>query len=162
MALRHPLPLGLGQRRLAAAAVMIGVTIAADLWLATYKSPNAALIATTHDSLHEVSLKWPQFFSSPAWVVPSALGIGLLGLAAAAIVLGLRLTAAALTLGAGLAGAVALHTYLTTPRIPTAIPEGLSPTLARPGWVGPTALAIVLLALATANVLVAARRSSPP
>jgi hypothetical protein len=148
--------------RLALSAVVIGIAAAAAVWVATYKTPNGAMIAGTHIPFHMLSLVWPQFFSSPAWVVPSALGICLLGLGAAAIVLRLRLTAAVLTLGAALAGAIGLHAYLTPPSIPTVIPDGLSPTLARPGWVGPTALGIVLVALATAaTVLVAPRRSSP-
>lgn len=158
--------------RLALAAVVIGIATAAAVWVAIYKSPNAERIAFTHWTPGTVQLHWSFFFTSPAWVVPSALGIGLLGLAAAAIVLRLRLTAAVFTLAAGIAAAIALHAYLIPAgcracgpggHIPTvAIPFGLSPTLPRPGWVGPTALGIVLLALATAaGVLVAARRSSP-
>jgi hypothetical protein len=158
--------------RLALAAVVIGIAAAADVWVATYKSPNAERIAFTRWLPGTIRLHWSFFFTSPAWVVPSALGIGLLGLAAAAIVLRLRLTAAVFTLAAGIAAAIALHAYLIPPscracgpggHIPTVvIPYGLSPTLPRPGWVGPIALGIVLLALATAaGVLVAARRSSP-
>jgi hypothetical protein len=94
--------------------------------------------------------------SSPAWVVPCALGISLLGLAAAAFVLHLTRTAAVLSLGAALAGAHGLYDYLTTPDTHTTL------VFPRPGWAGPAALAIVLLALATAaSPLVAARRSSP-
>ena len=162
--------------RLALAAVVIGIAVAAALWVATYKSPNAERIAFTRWTLGTARLHWTYFFTSPAWVVPSALGIGLLGLAAAAIVLRLRLTAAVFTLAAGIAAAIALHAYLSplrcSPRVcgpgehilpPAVIPYGLGhQTLPRPNWVGPTALGIVLLALATAaGVLVAARRSSP-
>lgn len=150
--------------RLALSAVVIGIAAAAAVWVVTYKeAPNADVLAGIRGPTPGAfSLAWPLFFSSPAWVVPSALGIGFLGLAAAAIVLRLRLTAAVLTLGTGIAGAIALHAYLSAPGIPTVIPAGLSPTLPRPGWVGPTALGIVLLALATAaGVLVAGRRSSP-
>ena len=158
--------------RLALAAVVIGIAAAADVWVATYKSPNAERIAFTHWTPGTARLHWSFFFTSPAWVVPSALAIGLLGLAAAAIVLRLRLTAGVFTLAAGIAAGIALHAYLVPPscracgpggHIPAvAIPYGLSPTLPRPGWVGPIALGIVLLALATAaGVLVPARRTSP-
>jgi len=73
------------------------------------------MLAGSRWTLTVVRLHWSYFFTSPAWVVPSALGIGVLGLAAAAIVLRLRLTAAVLTLAAGLAGAIALHAYLIAP-----------------------------------------------
>jgi hypothetical protein len=158
--------------RLALSAVVVGIAAAAAVWVATYKSPNAERIAFTRWTPGAVRLHWSFFFTSPGWVVPSALGIGLLGLAAAAIVLRLRLTAAVFTLAAGVAGAIALHAYLIPPSCracgpgghvpPLEIPFWLSSTLPRPGWVAPTALGIVLLALATAaSVLVAARRTSP-
>lgn len=148
--------------RLALSAVVVGIAAAIAVWVATYRSPNGEMLAGSHWSLSVVRAHWSYFFTSPAWVIPSALGIGVLGLAAAAITLRLRLTAAVLTLGAGLAGAIALHAYLIAPRIPTVMPGGLSPTLARPAWVAPTALGIVLLALATAaSMLVGIRRTSP-
>ncbi|MFZ0341907.1 MAG: hypothetical protein WAL31_06195, partial [Gaiellaceae bacterium] len=103
---------GFPRPRIALAVAVIGVVAASDIWVATDKSPDAALIAGTHMPLNTISLAWPPFFSSPAWVVPSALGIGLIGLAAAAIALRLKLTAVVLTVGAGIAGAVALHAYL--------------------------------------------------
>src|SRR3954454_15923379 len=98
--------------RLAFSAVVVGIAVATAVWVATYRSPNGEMLAGSHWSLSLVRLHWPYFFTSPAWVVPSALGIGVLGLAAAAVVLRLRLTGAVLTLAAGLAGAIALHAYL--------------------------------------------------
>jgi hypothetical protein len=171
LAVRTALPRRSRPRR-ALATVVIGIAAAAAVWVATYKSPNAERIAFTHWVPGTVRLHWSFFFTSPAWVVPSALGIGLLGLAAAAIVLRLRLTAAVFTLAAGIAAAIALHAYLIPPGCracgpgghipPVAIPLGLSPTLPRPGWVAPIALGIVLLALAlAAGVLATARHSSP-
>lgn len=144
--------------RLALSAVVIGAAAAGDLWVATYTSLNdrgRVYVYGIPPYVPQATLSraWPHFFSTPAWVVPSALGIGLLGLAAAAIVLYLRRTAAVLVLGAALAGALGLHDYLMTPRTTLA--------LARPGWVGPTSLAIVLLGLAAASrALVAARPSN--
>src|SRR5436305_10579387 len=111
--------------RLALSAVVVGIAAATAVWVATYRSPNGEMLAGSHWSLNVVRAHWSYFFTSPAWVVPSALGIGVLGLAAAAITLRLRLTAAVLTLGAGLAGAIALHAYLIAPRIPTVMPGGL-------------------------------------
>jgi hypothetical protein len=145
--------------RLAVAAAVIGVVASSDIWIATYKSLNAegrsyAYGIPPYVSQATLSRAWPHFFSTPTWVVPSALGIGLLGLTAAAVLLRLRLIAAVLTLGAALAGGVGLYEYLNSPHQTLA--------LARPDWVGPSALAILLLGFAAAaRVLVAARHRDP-
>lgn len=135
------------RQRLALSAIAVGMAAAADLWVATYKSLNTEGRAYVYGippyvSRATLSRAWPHFFSTPAWVVPSALGIGLLCLAAAAILLHLRRTAAVLAFAAALAGAFGLHDYFLTPHTTLA--------LARPGWVGPTSLAILLLGFATA------------
>jgi hypothetical protein len=152
IAVRHPLPLRISQRRLAAAAVIIGVTIAADLWIATYKSLNLETVIGLPPTISRATMVQglANLGSSPAWVVPSALGIGLLGLAAAGLVLHLTRPAAVLGLGAALAGALGLYDYLRTPDTRAIL------VFPRPGWVGPTVLAVVLLALATAACVLVA------
>jgi hypothetical protein len=149
--------------RLALSAIVIAIAAAADLWLATYKSLNneqVAGIPIAPQFSHATLVRFlAHQASSPAWVVLSALGIGLLGLAAAAILLQLRRTAVVLTLAAALAGALGLYDYLMTLKTPA---THTYLVFARPGWVGPTSLAILLLGLAAAaKALVPARPSSP-
>jgi hypothetical protein len=88
MALRHSLPLSLGRRRLVAAAVIIGLATAVDVWIATYKTltpEGRAVLYGIPPYISPATLQraWPHFFASPSWGVPTALGIAALGLAAA-------------------------------------------------------------------------------
>jgi hypothetical protein len=78
--------------RLAAAAVVIGVTVGVDAWVATYKTITPEGRVWLYGSPPRVSQAafsrmYPHFFAAPGWVVPTAFGIAALGLVAAAGVL---------------------------------------------------------------------------
>ena len=157
-----PLP----RLRLALAALTLGVALAGAAILHGHRAPHTyscpATVTVPHSCLYVVRLE------RPGWVDPVALGICLLGLAAAVgIIVSLRLflrfTAAALMIGAAVAAAVALSGH----RVVGA--EHSCPRTAgyecvyhpRPAWVVPGVAGLVVLGSAgAAGILVATRRRS--
>ena len=138
--------------RLAAAALVLGAALAGAALLHGHRAFQYFCPPSTHSgecfSVHLVR---------PGWVDPLALGICLLGLAAAAAVLRpRRLVAAALIVGAATVGVVLVATYQAlTPEARVWLyglpPAGHAPQLyASPTWTIPVAALIGITAIGAA------------
>ena len=146
--------------RLAAAALILGAAL------------TGADILHGHRVLQEYpcppsgKCEWFAHLVRPGWVDPVALGICLLGLAAAVGVLAplrpfLRLTATALVLGAAVAGAVVLSGHRVVGAEHSCLQTAGDACFyhPRPGWVVPSMVGLFVLGLAGASgILVATRR----
>lgn len=162
----HQEPLLGPQRRLrvAAAVIVLGAAIAGAVALYSHKflalDCGQGIFCSRPDAI----------VVKPGWVGPTAGALCLFGVAAAVVLLTvrLRLATALVILGAALTVATVVYydpraqliSYTCLPNGGASCTPHLGYNGSKPGWVGPTALSIALLGIAlAAGILLTARRT---